>query len=122
VIPVNVAAIYFGLVGGMTGLFWGAGVLTLCPGNCPLVAASAVGADGLTWGACAAFLLSVAGIGGWLLAFGMPRVGGALMVVAGIGSAIAAFPLFVIPGILMLIGGFLRLVVARAQLEPEQVN
>jgi hypothetical protein len=118
----NVAALYFGLVGGMTGLFWGAGILTLCPGNCPLVAASAVGADGLTWGACAAFFLSIAGVSGWILAFARPMVGGWLLIVAGIGSTIAAFPLFVVPGILMLIGGVLRLVVARAQVAPEQVT
>jgi hypothetical protein len=122
VIPVNVVAVYLGLVGGMTGLFWGASILTLCPGSCPLGIAGALGMNTLIWGAGAAFLLSMAGTIGWILALARPRVGSWMIVVAGLGSIVAAFPLFVIPGSFMLVGGVLRLVVARSQPEPEQVT
>jgi hypothetical protein len=122
VVAVNVAAIYFGLVGGMTGLFWGVGILTLCPGSCPLAISDPGRMEASILGAGVAFFLAMAGMSGWLLAFARPGVGGWMMVGAGAGSLVAAFPLFVIPGSLLLIGGGLRLVATRSQPEPGQLT
>lgn len=110
----RVAASYLGLVGGMVGLFWAAGILTLCPGSCPPDLQGG-GMDALLWGAFAAYLLSIAGAGGWIISHTRPDVGGWLMVVSGAGNLVADTPLFLVPGILLVIGGGITLAVGGAE-------